>query len=187
MMYDSSACMLRMITRGGALELLQRAPRLRCRSSSASPTSRMSRSGSMLARTAAAPRGRRRLRRPPSRPGSVSSRLFKPAPDDGVIVSQQHAQAAPPLRPAAAASIRQRRCPARGAVVHRHRAVQFADALLDAAQAETRRPRPRIEPDAVVGDRQPRARRRVRSQREPARGRARAWRTQLVSASCTTR
>ena len=84
------------------------------------------------------------------RSGCDSIRLRKPAPDDGVIVSQQHAQATAPRverqpdgeRRALAGRAAQLDGPA-----------QLADALLDAAQPEPRPAGVGIEADAIVAHR----------------------------------
>ena len=74
------------------------------------------------------------------------------APDDAVIVSQQHAQAAPPSSGWQRQPHGQRRARAR-ASRDRHRAVKFLDALVDPAQTEAAAGAARIETDAVVGHR----------------------------------
>ena len=92
MMYDSSACMLRMITPGGRSSFCARAATSMPFSFGIADIEDDARPGrcSSHSRTASRPSA--------ASATTVDARLFEqtpqPAPDDAVIVSQQHAQAA---------------------------------------------------------------------------------------------
>ena len=93
MMYDSSACMLRMMTPGGRSSFCARAA-TSMPLSFGMPMSTISRSGPMLL---AQPHGFEAVGGfGDDRQAGLLEQAAQPAPHDAVVVSQQHAQAAPP-------------------------------------------------------------------------------------------